>query len=82
MSTKPGRTFKPEASIIFSEVSETSPTLVITPFLMPRSPRNGSAPLPSIISPFLIIKSSIYVPELERLDFMHNKATINQLSFF
>ena len=57
MSTHPGVTIWPSASISSLPFSSTEPTFVILSLSIAMSPTKGFPPLPSTTNPFLITKS-------------------------
>src|SRR5271170_3833127 len=60
MSTKPGATIRPAASMVSRAASPSSrPTAATRPSLIATSPRNGTRPLPSTMLPSLISMSCI-----------------------
>src|SRR6266536_210881 len=61
MSTKPGATISPEASIVRAADSSTSPIWTKRPSSMPTSARRRSAPVPSTTLPPAIFTSSTVV---------------------
>src|SRR4051794_30643170 len=58
MSTKPGVTRRPSASIVRRARRPTAPTSVMMPSHTDTSPMNAGAPVPSTMRPFLMTRSS------------------------
>src|SRR5262245_56468351 len=66
MSTKPGVTTRPPASMVRAASSSTPPRATTRPSRMPTSARRRGAPVPSTTLPPTIFTSSTVVPPLPR----------------
>src|SRR5215211_2338165 len=87
MSTKPGATIRPDASIVRAAGSSTSPIATTRPSRMPTSARRRAAPVPSTTLPPTIFTSSTVVsfrcaPEARSAGSVHASWKSEQLGGF